>query len=172
MVDWKSKASHRVCRSTFAGETMASCEGFENSVFLRTLLLSMITGQSFAEHEAGRLMDIHLITGCRSLYDRVHWEGIPRAPSEKRLAIDLAGLRQGLMIEAQHQWTKENPDETRPSPQKPLKPRLHWLRTGDQMSDILTKAMKASDWWVRMEAETLTLPLRGHAQRALEKTDF
>ena len=35
--------------------------------------------------------------------------GIPRAPSEKRLAkLDLARLRQGLMIEAQRQWRKVN----------------------------------------------------------------
>lgn len=96
VVDWKSKASHRVCRSTFAGETMAGCEAFENCMFLRSLFLSFRLGRRITEGQAGKYMDVHLITDCRSLYDHVHREGIPRAPSENRLAIDLAGLRQGL----------------------------------------------------------------------------
>ena len=75
---------------------MAACEAFENSVFLRALLLSMTTGERWNESEAGKLMDLHLITDCRSLYDHLHREGAPRAPSEKRLAIDLAGLKAGV----------------------------------------------------------------------------
>lgn len=163
LVDWKSKASHRVCRSTFAGETVAGCEAFENSVFLRSLLLSMLTGQRFNESEAGKMMDLHLIADCRSLYDHVHREGLPRAPSEKRLAIDLAGLRQGLMIEAKHQWAKKYRSEARPSPQCPLRPPLHWLPTGDQWANLLTKVMVATDWW-EVNKRWLTLPLKGMVQ--------
>ena len=36
----------------------------------------------------------------KSLFDHLHRVGIPKAPSEKRLAIDLAGLRQTMMREA------------------------------------------------------------------------
>ena len=34
------------------------------------------------------------VTDCKSLFDSVHRVGGPRAPSEKRLLVDLAGLRQ------------------------------------------------------------------------------
>ena len=37
-------------------------------------------------------------------------EGTPRAPTEKRLAIDVAGPRQILMKEARHQFVKKHGD--------------------------------------------------------------
>ena len=40
------------------------------------------------EHLAGG--QIRCITDCKSLYDHLHREGVPRVPSDKRLAIDLA----------------------------------------------------------------------------------
>ena len=160
VIDWKSKASQRVCRSTFAGETMACCEGLENSIFLRSLILSMMTGERMVEAAAGEHMDLHLITDCRSLYDHVHREGVPRAPSEKRLAIDLAGLRQGLMVEGHHQWKKKTL-VGEPSPQNPVKPPLHWLPTQHQLADVLTKKMRPDEWWKVLESGWLSLPLKG-----------
>eukprot|EP00439_Symbiodinium_sp_Y106_P080417 s1667_g19.t1 len=44
IVGWKSKASQRVCRSTFAGETMACSDALESALFLRGLLVSMQLG--------------------------------------------------------------------------------------------------------------------------------
>lgn len=108
LVDWKSKAAHRVCRSTFAGETMACSEGLEGALFLRGLYISFATGARVPDHQGGQFFPLHLVTDCRSLYDHIHREGVPRAPAEKRLAIDLAGLRQALMIEAEHQWRQEH----------------------------------------------------------------
>lgn len=55
-------------------------------------------------------------------------------PNGKRLAIDLAGIRQALLNGS-------------PTPEKPLRPPLHWLPTGDQVADLLTKRLKAADWW-------------------------
>ena len=161
VVDWKSKASSRVCRSTFAGETMAGCEAFEAAVFLRSLLLSLALGLRVEESRGGEYMPLHLVTDCRSLYDHVHREGVPRAPSEKRLAIDLAGLRQGLMMEARHQWKKKHPLLERPSPQAPLKPPLHWVPTSDQLADLLTKQLKSNGWWDTISRGHLALPLKG-----------
>lgn len=160
VVDWKSKASQRVCRSTFAGETMARCEAFENSLYLRSLLLSITTGQVFGGEEAGKKMEVHLVTDCRSLYDHIHREGVPRAPSEKRLAIDLAGLRHGLMNEAWHQWRSQRGMNERPTPQTALKPPLHWLPTGDQLADVLTKSMNPTEWWAAIAKGWLNLPLK------------
>jgi len=59
VLDWKSKASSRVCRSTFSGETMSCCEAMENLLFLRSLLASMKDGSH--GREGGR----------RSLADRL-----------------------------------------------------------------------------------------------------
>ena len=159
IIDWRSKASQRVCRSTFAGETMAACDGMEASLFLRCLLLSFIFGYRVPEHEAGRYLPYHQLTDCRSLYDHVHREGVPRAPTEKRLAIDLAGLRQALKVEAQHQW-KAIHGVGSPTPEKPVRPPMHWVPTGNQLADILTKKLKADDWWNHVQQGHLGLPLK------------
>ena len=159
VVEWKSKASQRVCRSTFAGETMACNEGLESALFLRCLLLSFMKGVLLPESECGRFMQLHCVTDCRSLYDHIHKEGIPKAPSEKRLAIDLAGLRQALMQEARHQWVERHGGDLEPTPERPLKPPLHWVPTELQLADILTKDLKAGDWWATVSNGILSLPL-------------
>ena len=53
MVDWRSKASTRVCRSTFAGETMACGDALETALFIRGLLVSFRDGDLLSEREAG-----------------------------------------------------------------------------------------------------------------------
>ena len=83
------------------------------------------------------------ITDCESLYDHVHREGTPKAPADKRLAIDLAALRQSLARQGRHQWEKKyhmGPNDV-VNPERP--PPLHWLITGEQLADILTKSMRA-----------------------------
>lgn len=51
------------------------------------------------------------------------------------------------MIEVWREW---NPGETRPSPQRPR-----------ELPDILTKSMRADDWWAKMEGPCLGND-RGH----------
>lgn len=160
MIDWRSKSSHRVCRSTFAGETMACCEALEGGLFLRGLFASFATGARVPDKDGGKLYLLHLITDCRSLYDHIHREGVPRAPSEKRLAIDLAGLRQALMIEGNHQWQQRYGTTGKPAPERPVQPPLHWLPTHEQMADLLTKRLKADEWWAKVSSGNLGLPLR------------
>ena len=45
------------------------------------------------------VLPILCLSDCRSLYDHLNRQGIPRVPSDKRLAVDLAALRQGLRAE-------------------------------------------------------------------------
>ena len=104
LLHWQSKGCRRACRSTFAGETMACSDAVECGLFLRGLLISMKIGRLVREEECGRFTDFHCITDCKSLYDHVHREGTPKAPADKRLAIDLAALRQVLAREARLQW--------------------------------------------------------------------
>ena len=172
MIDWKSKASHRVCRFTFAGETMACSEALEGALFLRGLYISFVTGARVPDSQGGAHFDLHLVTDCRSLYDHIHREGIPRAPSEKRLAIDLAGLRQALMKEAEYQWRRENGEHFHPTPERPVRPPLHWLPTHEQLADLLTKRLKADEWWSRIENGWLSLPLKTNAQGRQKCQDF
>lgn len=135
----------------------------KQSIVQRSLLLSMALGLRVEESRGGEHTRLHLITDCRSLYDHIHREGVPRAPSEKRLAIDLAGLRQGLMVEARHQWKKKYQSLERPSPQVPLKPPLHWVPTSGRLADLSTKQLKSNGGWDTILQGHLALPLKGVA---------
>ncbi|CAE7629272.1 RE2, partial [Symbiodinium sp. KB8] len=160
LLDWRSKASSRVCRSTFAGETMSCGEGLESALYLRSLLIGMITGEAANEETAAWYVPIHLFTDCRSLFDHVHREGAPKAPSEKRLAIDLAALRQTLMREAKIQWLQKHGPDATLTPEKPLRPPLHWVPTEDQLADMMTKTMKAEAWRKACATGTIKIPLK------------
>ena len=165
VLHWQSKGCQRVCRSTFAGETMACNDAVEAGIYLRGLMLSIMKGQVIVEKDAGRWVPFHCITDCKSLYDHTHREGSPKAPSDKRLAIDLAGLRQVLFMEGRHQWEARHglgPGDL-VTPEKPCRPPIHWLPTGEQLADILTKILKADDWWTTMSRGYLNFPFRGYA---------
>ena len=160
LVDWKSKGSQRVCRSTFAGETMACCDGLESALFLRCLFLTFTQGRMVVEAESGQFASVHAVTDCKSLFDHLHREGVPKAPSEKRLAIDWAGLRQIMMREARFQWLETFGGAFEPTPEKPCRPPLHWLPTHLQLADILTKHLNANEWWEMIGRGSFDFPLR------------
>ena len=148
LVAWKSHACPRVCRSTFAAETMAALEGWEDALAFRAMMSGMFSPHGVFEGEARRLMPIVSITDCKSVYDAVHRIAGPRAPSEKRLLIDLAALRQIVAAESAV-WSGA------------LKGRklLAWVPTTSQLADILTKVLAdVNRWW---EASSLpALPFR------------
>jgi hypothetical protein len=158
VVDWRSKASSRVCRSTFAGETMACGDALEGALFLRGLLASFLKGRLIREDEAGAFIPLHLFTDCRSLYDHLHRDGIPKPPSEKRLAIELSAIRQALAIESRHQWARQY-GRVPLRPDRPIKPPLHWLPTDKQWADILTKKMQGKSWWEALGEGLSRFPL-------------
>ena len=100
LLEWRSAAGKRVCRSTFGAETMACCEGLEAGQFVRSFVATTLSGKLCRIEELfGRRL--HCFSDCRSLYDHVHRQGLPRIPSDKRLAIDLAAVRQMLDQEQQ-----------------------------------------------------------------------
>ena len=68
---------------------MACGDALESGLFLRGLLVSFLKGRIVPEEECGSVMPLHLFTDCRSLYDHLHREGVPKPPSEKRLATSL-----------------------------------------------------------------------------------
>ena len=81
------------------------------------------------------------LSDCRSLFDHVHKDGNPRVPTDRRLAIDLAALRQGLKAE---QWSTKLP--------------LGWVPSSLQLGDVLTKPSDPKDWW-DMLGEKLVIPI-------------
>ncbi|CAE7287015.1 RE1 [Symbiodinium sp. KB8] len=94
IADWKSRAGQRVCRSTFGAETQACAEGLETGQYMRSMLETLING-----HLITVVLPVLCLSDCRSLYDHLNKQGIPRVPTDKRLAVDLAALRQALKSE-------------------------------------------------------------------------
>ena len=139
VVDWKSRAGQRVCRSTFGAETQASVEGLEGGQYMRSFLETVAKGELITVENSSTPMIC--LSDCRSLYDHVHKEGVARVPSDRRLAIDLAALRQGLRWE---KWYNRLP--------------LAWVPSSLQLGDILTKPMDPRSWW-DITAGKLSLPI-------------
>ena len=88
------------------------------------------------------------MTDCRSLYDTMHREGAAKAPSEKRLCVDLAALRQ--MYE--HEVTDSDPLKVGTVP-------LVWVPTAEMLADPMTKVMKADALREVLETGILQIPI-------------
>ena len=130
ILDWKSAASQRVCRSTFGAETTICVEAIENGQFIRSYVETILRGKlQRVEALAGERL--RCVTDCKSLYDHLHKEGIPKIPSDKRLAIGLSALRQSL-------------DSEKVSDRAPL----YWVPTSFQLADMLTKPRNADQWYL------------------------
>lgn len=155
LIDWRSKSGQRVCRSTFAVETMACCEALEHALYL----FFFAKGILISEEVCGEIVFSHCITDCKGLFDHLHREGTPKAPSQEGLAIDLSGLRQILMREALQQFKKEHGANVDPTPDLPCRPPIHWAPTALQMADILTIERNPADWAIIVRVKLL-LPRR------------
>ena len=146
VVGWKSHACPRVCRSAFAAETMAGLEGWEESLAFRSFIAGILhPDPARAREDAAReLFPIVSMTDCKSLYDNVHRVGGPKAPSEKRLVVDLTALRRIVMAEgARIQGAKT----------------LRWVPTGSQLADVLIKVIyDVCSWWMNIKSINLPFP--------------
>ena len=127
LLEWRSQTCQRVCRSTFGAETMACAEGLECGQFLRALLATLLTGKLVKLQDAREWWPIICLTDCRSLHDHLHRAGVPRIPADRRLAVDLAAIRQEFR-------------------RKTERAAIQWLPTTCQVADPLTKPMKCRDW--------------------------
>ena len=143
LLEWRSQACKRVCRSTFGAETMACIEGIEACQYHRALLATLVSGRFVQLEEARKAWPMVAMTDCKSLHDHLHRAGIPRVPTDRRLAIDLASLRQELAAEV---WDRRRLP-------------LQWIPTTCQLADPLTKPMQAGDWWKAIREGT-QLPLK------------
>ncbi|CAE7541147.1 RE2 [Symbiodinium sp. CCMP2592] len=117
----------------------ACAEGLETGQYLRSMYESLVKGTLITVDRAE--LPILCLSDCRSLYDHLNRQGIPRVPSDKRLAVDLAALRQGLRSE---KWGDRLP--------------IAWIPGALQRGDVLTKPQNPSEWWDTV-AGSLLLPL-------------
>ena len=139
IADWKSRAGQRVCRSTFGAETQACVEGLETGQYMRSLYETLTTGKLVDVNEA--TTPVLCLSDCRSLFDHLTKQGVPRVPSDKRLAVDLAALRQSLKGE-------------RINGNLPIA----WIPGETQLGDILTKPQNPASWWEKMQ-RLLLIPI-------------
>ena len=108
------------------------------------------------EPEARKLFPIVSMTDCKSLYDSVHRLGGPKAPSEKRLVVDITALRKMVNEEARWWGSHIIGGKT-----------LRWIPTGSQMADILTKVIfDVRSWWGNIRSTSLPFPT-GQAQNRI-----
>ena len=114
-------------------------EGLEAGQHVRALFETLLSGD-LVKVEKARI-PLFCLSDCRSLFDHVHKQGLPRIPADRRLAVDLAALRQGLKAE---QWSHKLP--------------LGWVPSGHQLGDILTKPQDPSRWWAAIK-QKLLVPL-------------
>ncbi|CAE7207103.1 GIP [Symbiodinium sp. CCMP2592] len=145
ILEWRSNASKRVCRSTFGAETMSAVEALEAAQYLRALMATLVSGRLVKHEQAAEFCPILALTDCKSLHDFLHRAGQPRLPSDRRLAIDLAALRQDLRAEV-----------PAGAPQQKGIP-FRWIPTTLQMADVLTKPRRGDEWWSMLE-EGIQLP--------------
>eukprot|EP00435_Cladocopium_sp_Y103_P066563 s466_g28.t2 len=142
LVDWHSTTVKRVCRSTLQAETMSLLSGMEEGEHLRMVLHGLLRDHHRYDKtwqiEAMDMIPMHLFTDCRSLEEYVNQAGL-HTTSDKRLAIDLTGIRQQVWRK-QHEETGD-PLITDKVPENGTT-KLHWTNTTKMAADCLTKAMR------------------------------
>ncbi|CAE7496514.1 GIP [Symbiodinium sp. CCMP2592] len=145
ILEWRSNASKRVCRSTFGAETMSAVEALEAAQYLRALMATLVSGRLVKHEQAAEFCPILAPADCKSLHDFLHRAGQPRLPSDRRLAIDLAALRQDLRAEVPAGVSRQKGIPFR------------WIPTTLQMADVLTKPRRGDEWWSMLD-EGIQLP--------------
>ena len=83
-------------------------------------------------------MHVDLFTDCRSLKEYVNQPGL-HSTSDKRLAIDLTGIRQQIWRKLQEETGDPLITDKLPAE---ATTKLHWLCTEKMAADSLTKAMR------------------------------
>ncbi|CAE7236343.1 Faim2, partial [Symbiodinium sp. KB8] len=95
IVEWKSHAFERVCRSTFGAETMGCIEGIELAYYVRAMIASLLSGG--LARRTGEEYPLVAMTDCRSLYDHFHKDGLPRLKHGLMLMMTLERLLSGFL---------------------------------------------------------------------------
>ncbi len=143
LVEWHSTVIKRVCRSTLQAETLSLLLGSEEADHLRNVYHGLSYDQKKMRQEEWivQAMDekeVVWYTDCKSLADHIKQMGL-QVVSDKRLAIDLSGLRQMAWRKQGEQYgdtllTDKVPEDG--------STKVVWTSTDRMPADCLTKAMK------------------------------
>ena len=121
LLDWRSHKLKRVCRSSFAAETLSLAEANDAVQHLRGALLEILSPKANLrewESEVGR-WPATLVVDARDCYDHLS-KDTSALPTQKALMFDLASIRGSI-----------NEGHTK----------MRWTATENMLSDCLTKAM-------------------------------
>ena len=136
VVGWSSHKLRRVVRSTIAAETMGLSTAVEHAEFTRAALLELTDPSFTLKHwqEHVHKISVLWIIDAKSSYD--HLTKDSGLPDDKRLAIDVAALRQ------QREQTGSE---------------IYWLPGPQMPCDVLTKFDRANDAILQLLAGTWSL---------------
>ena len=142
LLECHSTVIKRVCRSTLQSETLSLLAGAEESDHLRFILHGMThpykAGSEQWMIEAQDSVNVEWFTDCRSLADHLVQAGLT-VVADKRLAIDLCGLRQVI-------WRQPGEMHGDPLLTDHVPPnattKITWTTTDRMLADPLTKSMK------------------------------
>ena len=152
ILSYHSNVIRRVCRSTVQAETLSMLSGYEEGEHLRAVLDGM--HHADVDNKLVRAMDtynLHMLTDCRSLEEHLKQAGL-HTVGDKRLAIDLCGLRQ--MVWRDHGQEVGDPLYA-DAPPELGSTKVHWIETKTMLADSLTKEMKNHQILEVMKAGTL-----------------
>ena len=158
-ISWSSTHIKRVCRATLMAETFAMIKGTEAGTRIRAAIvdmkgkLDMKNWEETAANEMGHCW----MTDCDSLFEHLMSQRL-NAIENKRLAIDLMGLRQQIW-ERSGERTLEIDHSCGDYPR--------WIDTSVMLADPLTKAMSCD----RLSSTMMTgrLDLRPTAESLMIK---
>lgn len=125
ILDWVSRVSPRVCKSSLHCEAVAMAMAIEKAIRIAGWLTEFHepwcdTKTLLGKQESGGFLPVYMVTDCKSLYDCIVTEMTPK-PTDESSLLWLVWIRS--MIE---NGTVNG---------------VIWMSTQDQMSDALTKVM-------------------------------
>ena len=122
LIHWRSQRIKRVCRSTFAAETLSAIDAVDQGIFIRDMLSGWLNLSQ--KNEYGRhCIPLQVFSDCNSLCETL--EMVEPSATEKRLKLDLISLKENLDSKTIDTFT--------------------WLDTRIQVADGLTKHMDVTN---------------------------
>ena len=138
---WKSTQINRVCRATLQAETFGMTDGVEDAIRWRATIAAMTQDLRIREWEidAAKALRVLLISDCDSLVSNLHNPKFVR-PSDKRLSVDLAAMRQLIWREP-----GDEPGKVKDKLSTNDSMQVKWMDTSKMVVDPMTKSMDATE---------------------------
>ena len=172
LLEWKSQVIRRVCRSTLQAESLSMLTGYEDAEYLRMVLHGFRVPHdprsSAWQIDSKDVIKLHKVGDCRSLQDHLlHSSG--GEVQDKRLAIDLCGMRQIVWREQGEEFGDPMLNESVPADGTT---KVRWCDTKTMLADGLTKHMDTTELRAVMSGREITMEFTFHAKRKTDvKTD-